>query len=226
MISLLTLVTFILLLAFVPRDTPQSQSSKGNKQFAILGNWHIQLTLLAIILVCAAQYTYYTYIRTLITDYMHFPKSWLNVLLLLLGLAFIAGNKTGGFLADHGGIKRLPLVFGIQTVLLFLLAPLLPLSWLAFLCIVGICCVNSMYGWSSSQVYFLDLAAAEYPESIDFASSFNSIFANVGISLGSFTAAQAAGLTGIASIPYFGGVYSLLSCLLMVLVCRQLAAKK
>ncbi len=124
MISLLTLVTFILLLAFVPRDTPQSQSSKGNKQFAILGNWHIQLTLLAIILVCAAQYTYYTYIRTLITDYMHFPKSWLNVLLLLLGLAFIAGNKTGGFLADHGGIKRLTLVFGIQTVLLFLLAPL------------------------------------------------------------------------------------------------------
>lgn len=217
MISLLTLVTFILLLAFVPRDTPQSQSSKGNKQFAILGNWHIQLTLLAIILVCAAQYTYYTYIRTLITDYMHFPKSWLNVLLLLLGLAFIAGNKTGGFLADHGGIKRLPLVFGIQTVLLFLLAPLLPLSWLAFLCIVGICCVNSMYG-SSTQVYFLDLAAAEYPESID--------FANVGISLGSFTAAQAAGLTGIASTPYFGGVYSLLSCLLMVLVCRQLAAKK
>ena len=77
---------------------------------------------------------------------------------------------------------------------------------------------------SSTQVYFLDLAAAEYPESIDFASSFNSIFANVGISLGSFTAA--AGLTGIASTPYFGGVYSLLSCLLMVLVCRQLAAKK
>ncbi|XOQ57240.1 MAG: MFS domain-containing protein [Lactobacillus delbrueckii] len=181
--------------------------------------------ILAIILVCVAQYTYYTYIRTLITDYMHFPKSWLNVLLLLLGLAFIAGNNTGGFLADHGGIKRLPLVFGIQTVLLFLLAPLLPLSWLAFLCIVGICCVNSMYG-SSTQVYFLDLAAAEYPESIDFASSFNSIFANVGISLGSFTAAQAAGLTGIASTPYFGGVYSLLSCLLMVLVCRQLAAKK
>lgn len=82
-----------------------------------------------------------------------------------------------------------------------------------------------MYG-SSTQVYFLDLAAAEYPESIDFASSFNSIFANIGISLGSFTAAQAAGLTGISSTPYFGGVYSLLSCLLMVLVCRQLAAKK
>ena len=79
---------------------------------------------------------------------------------------------------------------------------------------------------SSTQVYFLDLAAAEYPESIDFASSFNSIFANVGISLGSFTAAQVAGLTGISSTPYFGGVYSLLSCLLMVLVCRQLAAKK
>ncbi|MCI1230678.1 MAG: MFS transporter [Lactobacillus delbrueckii] len=225
MISLLTLVTFALLLIFVPRDTPQSQSSKGNKQFAILGNRQIQLTLLAIILACAAQYTYYTYIRSLITDYMHFPKSWLNVLLLLLGLAFIAGNKTGGFLADHGGIKRLPLVFGIQTILLFLLAPLLPLSWLAFLCIVGICCTNSMYG-SSTQVYFLDLAAAEYPESIDFASSFNSIFANIGISLGSFTAAQAAGLTGISSTPYFGGVYSLLSCLLMVLVCRQLAAKK
>ena len=78
---------------------------------------------------------------------------------------------------------------------------------------------------SSTQVYFMDLAAAEYPESIDFASSFNSIFANVGISLGSFTAAQAAGLTGIASTSYFGGVYILLSCLLMALVCREFAAK-
>ncbi|MGZ1157705.1 hypothetical protein ACXO19_01685 [Lactobacillus delbrueckii subsp. bulgaricus] len=82
---------------------------------------------------------------------------------------------------------------------------------------------------SLRQAYFSTypsyLAAAEYPESIDFASSFNSIFANVGISLGSFTVAQAAGLTGIASTPYFGG-YSLLSCLLMLLVCRQLAAKK
>jgi len=57
MISLLTLVTFVLLLVFVPRDTPQSQSSKGNKQFAILGNRQIQLTLLAIILICAAQYS-------------------------------------------------------------------------------------------------------------------------------------------------------------------------
>ncbi|XJZ43928.1 hypothetical protein ACIA4M_03430 [Lactobacillus delbrueckii subsp. bulgaricus] len=60
---------------------------------------------------------------------------------------------------------------------------------------------------SLRQAYFSTypryLAAAEYPESIDFASSFNSIFANVGISLGSFTAAQAAGLTGIASTPYF-----------------------
>ncbi|MDA3848724.1 hypothetical protein ACXO8N_00530 [Lactobacillus delbrueckii subsp. bulgaricus] len=63
---------------------------------------------------------------------------------------------------------------------------------------------------SLRQAYFSTypryLAAAEYPESIDFASSFNSIFANVGISLGSFTAAQAAGLTGIASTPYFGGL--------------------
>ncbi|MGZ1206881.1 hypothetical protein ACXO4M_05035 [Lactobacillus delbrueckii subsp. bulgaricus] len=63
---------------------------------------------------------------------------------------------------------------------------------------------------SLRQAYFSTypsyLAAAEYPESIDFASSFNSIFANVGISLGSFTAAQATGLTGIASTPYFGGL--------------------
>ncbi|MGZ1303956.1 hypothetical protein ACXO8C_03205 [Lactobacillus delbrueckii subsp. bulgaricus] len=63
---------------------------------------------------------------------------------------------------------------------------------------------------SLRQAYFSTypsyLAAAEYPESIDFASSFNSIFANVGISLGSFTAAKAAGLTGIASTPYFGGL--------------------
>ena len=96
LISVLTVVVLILVCLYVPKDTPQAAPQKGQKQLAIFKDPNIRLVICFVILTCAAQYTYYTYIRSLITDYMQLPASLLNLLLLLLGVAFIIGNKSGG----------------------------------------------------------------------------------------------------------------------------------
>ncbi|MFR0584911.1 MFS transporter [Lactobacillus porci] len=225
MISLLTVIVLVLVFLYVPKDTPQALSKQGQKQFAILKDRGIRFAICFVVMTCAAQYTYYTYIRSLITDYMHFSPSLLNLLLLLLGVAFIIGNKSGGVLADHGGIQPLPWVFLLQTLLLLILNPLFRSPWLAFAAVFLICVCNASYG-ASTQVYFLDAAAKDYPQSIDLASSFNSIFANVGISLGSFTAARVAGITSIGQTPYFGAIFSILSVALIWLAARNSLTKK
>lgn len=225
LISVLTVVVLILVCLYVPKDTPQAAPQKGQKQLAIFKDPNIRLVICFVILTCAAQYTYYTYIRSLITDYMHLPASLLNLLLLLLGVAFIIGNKSGGLLADHGGLRQLPMVYLLQTLLLLLVNPLFKSAWLAFAAVFLVCVCNSSYG-ASLQVYFLDAAAKDYPQSMDLASSFNSIFANVGISLGSFTAARVAGLTSIGQTTYFGAVFSFLATCLIWLAARRLRAKE
>lgn len=225
LISVLTVVVLILVCLYVPKDTPQAAPQKGQKQLAIFKDPNIRLVICFVILTCAAQYTYYTYIRSLITDYMQLPASLLNLLLLLLGVAFIIGNKSGGLLADHGGLRHLPMVYLLQTLLLLLVNPLFKSAWLAFAAVFLVCVCNASYG-AALQVYFLDTAAKDYPQSMDLASSFNSIFANVGISLGSFTAARVAGLTSIGQTTYFGAVFSFLATCLIWLAARRLRAKE
>ncbi|MFK3587457.1 hypothetical protein OCH80_03455 [Lactobacillus sp. 23-2] len=113
----------------------------------------------------------------------------------------------------------------LQTLLLLILNPLFRSPWLAFAAVFLICVCNASYG-ASTQVYFLDAAAKDYPQSIDLASSFNSIFANVGISLGSFTAARVAGITSIGQTPYFGAIFSILAVALIWLAARKSLTKK
>lgn len=57
---------------------------------------------------------------------------------------------------------------------------------------------------------FLDIAQDKYPTSVDLASPLNSIFANIGISLGSFTDSVIAGITLINNSGYFVAIYGLI----------------
>lgn len=219
MISGLTVLVFAALVWLMPRDTPQYKSSLS-KQFALLKDRRVLLGVLFIITVCAADYTIYTYIRPLITNVMGFDNTWLNWLLFGMGIFFIIGNKFGGFLADRGGIHRLPWVYTVMTILYLGLGPLLPFKWIAILIVALLCVAFSSYG-SSTQLMFLDIAEKEYPQSLDLASSLNSIFANIGISLGSFTASQAVQFTSMNNLGYVGAVYGIIGTLLVIALSKQ-----
>ena len=72
---------------------------------------------------------------------------------------------------------------------------------------------------------FLEIAEKKYPQSLDLASSLNSIFANLGISLGSLTAAQTVEFTSLANVGYIGALYGFLATGLTFILYRDLLRK-
>lgn len=219
MISGLTIFVFVSLIWLVPKDTPQFKSTLS-KQFTLLKDTRVLLGVVFIVTVCAADYTIYTYIRPLITNEMGFSNTWLNWLLFGMGIFFIIGNKFGGYIADNGGIHRLGGIYIAMTILYLLFGPLLSFKWIAIIIVALLCIAFSSYG-SSTQLMFLDIAEKEYPQSLDLASSLNSIFANIGISLGSFTASQAVAFLPMRNLGYVGAVYGLAATILVLVLSEK-----
>lgn len=219
MISGLTIFVFVSLIWLVPKDTPQFKSTLS-KQFTLLKDTRVLLGVVFIVTVCAADYTIYTYIRPLITNEMGFSNTWLNWLLFGMGIFFIIGNKFGGYIADNGGIHRLGGIYIAMTILYLLFGPLLSFKWIAIIIVALLCIAFSSYG-SSTQLMFLDIAEKEYLQSLDLASSLNSIFANIGISLGSFTASQAVAFLPMRNLGYVGAVYGLAATILVLVLSKK-----
>ena len=93
-ISGLTLIVFALLAWLTPRDTPQVKGSIL-EQLALLKDHRVLLGIGITVAVLSLQYTFYTYVRPLITTVMGFSLTSLNWLLLLLGVMNIIGNVEG-----------------------------------------------------------------------------------------------------------------------------------
>lgn len=219
MITWLTIVVFILLVWLVPHNTPQV-AGHLSEQFSLFKDKRVLIGSIFVVTICAADYTFYTYVRPIITNLMGFNDTWLNWLLFVMGIFFIVGNKFGGFLADNGGVHRLPGVYVLMTVLLLALAPSFRFKWLAIAIVAILCVTFASYG-ASTQLMFLDIAEKKYPQSLDLASSLNSIFANIGISLGSLAAAETVRFSSLGNVGNVGAIFGVLAIILITIVSRN-----
>lgn len=208
-ISGLTLIVFALLAWLTPRDTPQVKGSIL-EQLALLRDHRILLGIGITVAVLSLQYTFYTYVRPLITTVMGFSLTSLNWLLLLLGVMSIIGNEIAGIVASHNGVQKLPIVFILMTILSFVLGIALGNKITGMLVLAALCVVVIIYG-TTIQLVFISVAEKEYPQSLALATSLISIFANVGISLGSFTASTTVNFANLTTLGYVGAVYGLLA---------------
>lgn len=208
-ISGLTLIVFALLVWLTPRDTPQIKGSIL-EQLALLKDHRVLLGIGITVAVLSLQYTFYTYVRPLITTVMDFSLTSLNWLLLLLGVMSIIGNEIAGIVASHNGVQKLPFVFILMTILSLILGIALGNKITGMLVLATLCVVVIIYG-TTIQLVFISVAEKEYPQSLALATSLISIFANVGISLGSFTASTTANFANLTMLGYVGAVYGLLA---------------
>ena len=208
-ISGLTLIVFALLAWLTPRDTPQVKGSIL-EQLALLKNHRVLLGIGITVAVLSLQYTFYTYVRPLITTVMSFSLTSLNWLLLLLGVMSIIGNEIAGIVASHNGVQKLPFVFILMTILSLILGIALGNKITGMLVLAALCVVVIIYG-TTIQLVFISVAEKEYPQSLALATSLISIFANVGISLGSFTASTTVNFANLTMLGYVGAVYGLLA---------------
>jgi predicted MFS family arabinose efflux permease len=209
LISIISVIIFILLIWLVPKDTPQ-YPSRLRKQFNILADAEVILGLLFTVSVNAADYTFYTYIRPLITQVMNYSNNALNWILLLFGICSVTGNILGGRLTEQGGMRPLIGIYIGATITLLALGSVWAWPWLACLVCCLICILIACYG-APAQVLFMDIAEKRYPEALDFASSLCSIFANIGISLGSLTASKVVSFTSVGNVGYFAAMYSVVA---------------
>lgn len=208
-ISGLTLIVFALLAWLTPRDTPQVKGSIL-EQLALLKDHRVLLGIGITVAVLSLQYTFYTYVRPLITTVMGFSLTSLNWLLLLLGVMSIIGNEIAGIVASHNGVQKLPIVFILMTILSLVLGIALGNKITGMLVLAALCVVVIIYG-TTIQLVFISVAEKEYPQSLALATSLISIFANVGISLGSFTASTTVNFANLTMLGYVGAVYGLLA---------------
>jgi DHA1 family inner membrane transport protein len=216
-ISALTIIIGAGLYWLVPRGTKQVTGSIKS-QLRLMTDRRIILAVIVMITLMAAEYTFYTYIRPIITDVLGFSTSQLNWLLGVIGVMFIIGNTCAGIISSRYGIRKMPQISVACLIMLFLMGIAFHLSWLGIILLCLICFVLGMPG-SILQVMFLNVAERDYPEAMSLASSLNPICTNVGVSIGSLVAAISVNFMPVGQVGYVGAIFALIGviCTLMLM---------
>lgn len=208
-ISVLTLIICGGLYWLVPRNSRQENASLSN-QLRLFKDRRIILGVVIMITLMAAEYTFYTYIRPIITNVLGFSVTQLTWLLGLIGITFILGNTCAGVIANRFGVTKLTVISSLVFACLLAMGLMFKLPWLGILLLCAICFILGMPG-SILQVMFLNVADRDYPEAMNLASSLNPICTNIGVSVGSLTASVSVNFLQISQIGYVGAIYALVA---------------
>lgn len=222
LVSVISVITLVFLCVLLPKDSKAVQSSLGN-QLSLLKDARIYLGIALVLFGAATMYSYYTYIRPLLTTELGFNLNNLNWLLFLIGIMNIISNQISGVLAALAGLKAMPLVFIAEVVLLILLPFSLGVKLVGLLLLLTL--TTSLLN-SPIQIHFLSVAERDYPQSLLLASSLNSIFFNFGISIGSATASSLVHSVGVANISFGGAFYAVIALILVLLLNRSIANRQ
>lgn len=215
MIAVFSIVVLFLMTITLPRVS-SAEEGRGCGQLQILKDRRTQIGVLLPMFGAGGIYVFYTYLSPILTDILHYTADNVSILLFVYGFTTIISNLLSGMIAQKSGLKKMPVLFIIQAAMLLGLPLFLQnkISGTLLVMLLGI----TMYLLNSPiQMYFLGIAE-EYPGSVVLASSFNSIFYNFGISLGSFIGSEIFNHTGLLFIGTGGGILSAVTvCMIFVL---------
>lgn len=214
-ITLSALVIFILLLTFLPHDYSDSKGELQNKnldgflkgELELLKDRRILVSSLIPLFNWAGFYVVYTYLRPIFSSVLKFPASWVTGLFLLDGVISLISNQLGGTLAQKNWMQRLPKYFALGAVIMALYPWSFKNKIAGLISLLSMSLISSLVN-SPVQIYLLDVAEKDYPDAVVFASSLNSIFAGLGIAVGSATGGVVVNsfdfsATGIAGACFF-----------------------
>ncbi|MCP9334031.1 MFS transporter [Lentilactobacillus hilgardii] len=224
-ISVITILTFILLIFILPRKVKQTQSSIKN-QLTLLLDPRIYIGIVLVLFTAATMYAYYTYIRPLLTTSMGFSITSLNWLLFIIGIMSILSNRLSGAIAEKTNPLRTMPKFYVADIILLLLMPFGLKNKITGMAIILILTLIVTVLNSPIQLHFLNIAESDYPQSLVLASSLSSIFFNFGISLGSATASSMVGIVGLDKISVGAAVYAAISLLFVYLLNKATKTKQ
>ncbi|WP_260251590.1 hypothetical protein [Limosilactobacillus fermentum] len=103
--------------------------------------------------------------------------------------------------------RNLKKFFILQAISIFLIFISGNLTWLKITAILIMALTMSISN-SPMQLYYMDIAKQNYPQSLVLASSFNSIFSNVGVATGSAIGGYIVATVGLSGLGIAGSVFS------------------
>ncbi len=215
-IGLLGLITALGQRLILPQLSPAA-TTPLRQQLAMLKRPAVAGGLLVTVLWMAGYVITYSYLTPYLINVQHVPGAWISPLLLLFGLASLAGTRIGGSYTDrHGHHATLVTAKILQAVFLgalALLALVLPQGSLVIVAIVLM--LWSITAWAcgpSQQVRVASLDA----ETSGVLVALNQSSMQIGIAAGSALGGLATSLAGLASLPWLSAAAVVIALVLMI----------
>jgi predicted MFS family arabinose efflux permease len=204
-VALLAAVALVATALWLP-NVPTPPSGKALTQLAALGHPAILAMMAATVLGFGASFAAFTFITPILTDISGFSTETANLLLVVFGIATLAGNLGGGRLAAAIGWQpALRIIFVMLALVLAAVALLLPYQMPI---------VVMLFFWGAlafglspaAQAGMLATAERFTPQAIAFASALNISAFNLGIALGETSGSALVNNGQIALTPWAGVV--------------------
>jgi DHA1 family purine base/nucleoside efflux pump-like MFS transporter len=208
LIAVLTLIVALCVQRFLPKAPPQPSVSLRT-QLGTLKNSKILSAHVISILQMTGQFTIYAYITPYLQKTMGLSAPLISLVLLVYGLAGIAGGWIGGWSADRLGPRKTIILTLALHAAAILLLPYAVSSMLSLLLVVAVWCIFNMAPSPAIQSYLIETA----PESADIQLGFNTSSLHIGVALGSMVGGFVISQYGISVNPVAGGLIILLSIL-------------
>lgn len=221
MVAVITVVSLLISSIILPHNLPGKKVEIIN-QLTILKDRNAWMGIFFIITAAATFFGYYTYIRPLIRQTLHFSAAGLSLILMILGIIDIIANQTGGKLSAQtgSGFSTLRYVYLFNLVVFASFSFLMQNKWVGLICLMVLSMTAAMSA-SPTQVFFMNLANSKYPASLSLASTFTAIFYNVGIALASMTGGRVVKYAGLTSLGWNSFAYCLIATLLVFALAKS-----
>ncbi|USS91236.1 MFS transporter [Fructilactobacillus carniphilus] len=204
-IAVLAGIVLVLFDFSLPGSLHQQPVKHFTEQFQIFTDHRIQLGILIPVFNLGGVYVVYTYATPILTNHLGYSLTFVTFFLLLYGVASLLSNQYSGNLAAHNGLPRSIKFYTLQLVALLATSLFFNVAWVVLGAILIMGFTIYLAG-STLQLFYMSIAETAYPQSLVLASSFNPIFSNVGIAVGSACGGLIVDHLGIPSLG-FGGAF-------------------
>ena len=214
-VEAVALVVTVLLLVSVSTDV----SSRVRDQLVILKDRRIILVLIMKGFGMAATYVFYVYVTPILEDGVGLSVWMVSIVLFFYGAATIVSNLGSGSIAQHYGLAKMPIMFGLQALVLLLLGPSLASGNTALAVINVVLTGVFIYHMNSPlQTFLLQTSAKDYPKAITLASAVMPTSSDLGIATGSFLGGVVASGPGFVWAGPVGALFAIVAVVAAVLI--------
>lgn len=196
------IISLISIILFLPNIPAKPKMTYGN-QLSILKKPLVWLNIISTSILFAGMFTGYGYFAPYFSTVTKMSDSTISIMLMVFGSVGIIGNTIFGRITNYNNIAKVLFIVIVMFLIIYNAINLLSNNVIMMIIIISIWGTFFSGAGITGQLW-CTMNAQEAPE---FANSLYVSFANLGITLGSFSGAMAIKYIGIASIPSIATIF-------------------